>query len=170
MLTFTYVLFYSHTRVLQKQEVRRAKYLQPFYCINLFLLLPKPPLLFPFILKNKSRCSLKNKTSQITAVAQLFPVLHWHLNYFFEIILSNLWAEVLHRKAGSEIQIQERGWMAVNQWPAAGQLSQQQGITAQGQTEKGHKLVISNEILQCSRVLPALGHFTTLSAVRKIQT
>lgn len=60
--------------------------------------------------------------------------------------------------------------MAVNPWPAAGQLSQQQGITAQGQTEKGHKLVISNEILQCSRVLPAFGHFITLNAVRKIQT
>lgn len=58
------------------------------------------------------------------------------------------------------------GWMAVNQWPAACQLSQRQGITAQGQTGKGHKLVINNEILQCSRVLPTLGHFTTLSAVR----
>lgn len=58
--------------------------------------------------------------------------------------------------------------MAVNQWLAACQLSLQQGITAQGQIEKGHKPVISNEILQCIHVLPTLGHFTTLNAVRKI--
>lgn len=56
--------------------------------------------------------------------------------------------------------------MVGNQWPAACQLCQQQDIAAEGQAGKGHRLVTSNKILQCSHVLPALGHFTTLNTVR----
>lgn len=58
--------------------------------------------------------------------------------------------------------------MAENQQAAVCQLRQQWDIAAQGQAGKGHRLVMTNKILQCSRVLPALGHFTTLNAAKTI--
>lgn len=53
--------------------------------------------------------------------------------------------------------------MVRNHQPA---VCQQQDTAAQGQARKGHGLVISSKILQCSHVLPGLGHFTALNAVK----